>query len=121
MDPLADKVLVVTAMIAIIDLGNKGILPAGILPPWIVVFILLREFMVSCIRLVAASENHVIAANYLGKVKTVVQMIMIIVYLLPIHSPILPVLAQCFAYLALALTIVSGIQYLWQNRAVLKQ
>ena len=64
MDPLADKMLVTAAMIAIIDLGNKGNLPVGILPAWIVVVILLREFMVSGIRLIAASENKVIAANY---------------------------------------------------------
>nr|WP_302596351.1 CDP-diacylglycerol--glycerol-3-phosphate 3-phosphatidyltransferase [uncultured Cellulosilyticum sp.] len=119
MDPLADKMLVTGAMIAIIDFGTQGILPAGNLPAWIVVVILLREFMVSGIRLVAASENKVIAANYLGKVKTVVQMVMIIVYLIPISNSIISGLAICLAYLALILTLVSGFQYLWQNKHVL--
>lgn len=119
MDPLADKMLVTGAMIAIIDLGTQGILPVGHLPAWIVVVILLREFMVSGIRLVAASENKVIAANYLGKVKTVVQMAMIIVYLIPISNTILSGVAIILAYLALILTLVSGFQYLWQNKHVL--
>ena len=119
MDPLADKMLVTGAMIAIIDLGTQGILQAGHLPAWIVVIILLREFMVSGIRLVAASENKVIAANYLGKVKTVVQMAMIIVYLIPISNGVLSVIAICLAYAALILTVVSGFQYLWQNKHVL--
>lgn len=119
MDPLADKMLVATAMIAIVDLGARGLLPVGQLPAWIVVIILLREFMVSGIRLVAANDNKVIAANYLGKVKTVVQMAMIIVYLIPIHSAVLSGLAIILAYAALILTLVSGFQYLWQNKHVL--
>ncbi len=120
MDPLADKMLVTAAMLAVIDLGIKGTLAAGTLPAWIVVFILLREFMVSGIRLVAAGQNHVIAASYLGKVKTVVQMAMIIVYLLPLQWSFLPILATCLAYLALILTLVSGFEYLWKNKDVFK-
>ena len=120
MDPLADKMLVTAAMLAVVDFGIKGMLPAGILPTWIVVFILLREFMVSGVRLVAANQNHVIAASYLGKLKTVIQMAMIIVYLLPVNWPILPVLATCLAYLALVLTLVSGFEYLWKNKDVFK-
>lgn len=120
MDPLADKMLVTAAMVAIIDLGTKGILPAGTLPAWIVVFILLREFMVSGIRLIAAGQNHVIAASYLGKLKTVVQMAMIIVYLLPLQWSFFPALATCLAYLALILTLVSGFEYLWKNKDVFK-
>ncbi len=120
MDPLADKMLVTAAMLAVIDLGIKNILPAGILPTWIVVFILLREFMVSGVRLIAAGQNHVIAASYLGKLKTVVQMAMIIVYLLPVNWSLLSILAMCLAYLALILTLVSGFEYLWKNKDVFK-
>ncbi len=120
MDPLADKMLVTAAMVAIIDLGTKGILPAGTLPAWIVVFILLREFMVSGIRLIAAGQNHVIAASYLGKLKTVVQMAMIIVYLLPLQWSFFLALATCLAYLALIFTLVSGFEYLWKNKDVFK-
>jgi len=118
MDPLADKMLVAAAMIAIIAKGD--LLPAGTLPAWIVVFILLREYIVSGIRLVAASENKIIAANYLGKVKTVVQMMMIIVYLIPIHFFFINILAIMLAYLALILTLVSGFEYVWQNKHIFK-
>lgn len=118
MDPLADKMLVAAAMIAIVD---KGPLPVGSLPGWIVVVILLREFAVSGIRLAAASNNVVVAANSLGKVKTVVQMLMIIVYLIPIESVLLQALAILLAYAALILTIVSGAQYIWQNKGALKE
>lgn len=118
MDPLADKMLVTAAMIAIID--KADVLPAGSLPAWIVVMILLREFAISGIRLVAATDNIVIAANQLGKIKTVLQMAMIIVYLAPINHPIWQALAIVLAYAALILTIVSGVQYIWQNRKVLQ-
>lgn len=118
MDPLADKMLVATALLAIVDLGNRGMLPMGMFPAWIVVFIILREFMVSGIRLVAAAQNTVLAANYWGKLKTVIQMITIMVYLLPIESELLSVVAICLAYASLALTLLSGFIYLWQNRKV---
>ncbi|MGL4345472.1 MAG: CDP-diacylglycerol--glycerol-3-phosphate 3-phosphatidyltransferase [Cellulosilyticaceae bacterium] len=117
MDPLADKMLVATAMIAIVDLGP---LPMGTLPAWIVVLILLREFAISGIRLVAASNHTVIAANGLGKIKTVTQMIMIMLYLVPLQIGILQVATWAFTYLALFFTIVSGIQYIWQNKQVLQ-
>ncbi|MGL4798841.1 MAG: CDP-diacylglycerol--glycerol-3-phosphate 3-phosphatidyltransferase [Cellulosilyticaceae bacterium] len=118
MDPLADKMLVTAAMIAIVD--KADVLPAGVLPAWIVVVILLREFTISGIRLVAATDNVVIAANQLGKIKTVLQMAMIIVYLTPISHPMWQLLAIVLAYAALVLTIVSGAQYIWQNRQVLQ-
>lgn len=118
MDPLADKMLVTAAMIAIID--KSQVLPAGVLPAWIVVMILLREFAISGIRLVAATDNVVIAANGLGKIKTVLQMAMIIVYLTPISHPLWQGLAILLAYAALILTIVSGVQYMWQNKKVLQ-
>lgn len=118
MDPLADKMLVITALLAIIDLGHQGVLPAGHFPTWIVVFIILREFMVSGIRLLAASQNTVLAANYWGKVKTVVQMLTIIIYLLPVSFSFLPTLGIILAYASLALTLISGFIYLWENRKV---
>lgn len=118
MDPLADKMLVATALLAIVDLGNKGLLPMGIFPAWIVVFIILREFMVSGLRLIAANQNIVLAANYWGKVKTVIQMITIIVYLLPIQNSILSLIGIVLAYTSLALTLISGFIYLWENRKV---
>lgn len=121
MDPLADKILVVTALLAIIDLGNQGKLPMGIFPTWILAFILLREFMVSALRLVAVEQNIVLAANYWGKVKTVVQMITIIVYLIPIQNQSLSILALILAYASLVLTLLSGGIYLWQNKHVFSE
>ena len=118
MDPLADKMLVATALLAIVDLGNKGVLPMGHFPAWIVVFIILREFMVSGLRLVAAGQKVVLAANYWGKVKTVVQMITIIVYLLPVQSSLISTLGILLAYASLVLTLLSGFIYLWENRQV---
>ena len=118
MDPLADKMLVATALLAIVDLGNKGLLPVGNFPAWIVVFIILREFMVSGLRLIAANHNIVLAANYWGKIKTVVQMATIIVYLLPTHNHILKVVGAILAYASLVLTLISGFIYLWENRQV---
>lgn len=117
MDPLADKMLVTAAMIAIVDLGP---LPMGTLPAWIVVLILLREFAISGIRLIAATNNTVIAANSLGKLKTVTQMAMIILYLIPLEIGFLQIVTVVVTYLALILTIVSGIQYVWQNKDVLQ-
>ncbi|OOB78375.1 MAG: CDP-diacylglycerol--glycerol-3-phosphate 3-phosphatidyltransferase [Epulopiscium sp. Nuni2H_MBin001] len=116
MDPLADKMLVTAAMIALIYLGPN--IPNGILPAWIVLLILLREFAVSGIRLVAASQSVVLAANGLGKLKTVVQMIMIGVYLCPISNNFLITLALILAYLALILTIASGAKYILDNTHV---
>lgn len=118
MDPLADKMLVITALIAIIDMGNRGLLPAGTFPVWIVVFIILRELMVSGIRVLAASQNIVLAANYWGKIKTVVQMITIIVYLLPLSISWLPLVATLLAFASLFLTLISGMIYLWENKKV---
>ncbi len=74
MDPLADKLLVCSAMICMIELGR--------LPAWFVIIIIGREFIISGFRLIAAENGIVIAANYWGKFKTVSQMIMIILLIL---------------------------------------
>ncbi|OON93109.1 MAG: CDP-diacylglycerol--glycerol-3-phosphate 3-phosphatidyltransferase [Candidatus Epulonipiscioides saccharophilum] len=119
MDPLADKMLVCAAMIALVDLGHA--VPNGVLPAWIVVLILLREFMVSGMRLIAAGQNIVLSANMLGKAKTVVQMIMIIVYLCPYTNAFMSGLAIFLAYLALILTIISGAKYMIDNKNVFNE
>lgn len=110
MDPLADKLLVCSAMICMIDLKR--------LPAWFVIIIIAREFIISGFRLIAAENGIVIAANYWGKFKTASQMIMII--LLTLHfDGIFVILEQIFIWLSLALTIISLITYIWQNRTVL--
>ena len=110
MDPLADKLLVCSAMICMIELNR--------LPAWFVIIIIAREFIISGFRLIAAENGIVIAANYWGKFKTASQMIMIILLILHFDG-IFVILEQIFIWLSLALTIISLITYIWQNRTVL--
>lgn len=110
MDPLADKLLVCSAMICMIDLKR--------LSAWFVIIIIAREFIISGFRLIAAEDGIVIAANYWGKFKTASQMIMIILLILHFDG-IFVILEQIFIWLSLALTIISLITYIWQNRTVL--
>ena len=110
MAPLADKLLVCSAMICMIDLKR--------LPAWFVIIIIAREFIISGFRLIAAENGIVIAANYWGKFKTASQMIMIILLILHFDG-IFVILEQIFIWLSLALTIISLITYIWQNRTVL--
>ena len=113
MDPLADKLLVSSALIAFVQME--------LLPAWIVVVIISREFIVSGFRLVAASEGLVIAANYWGKIKTVFQIIMIIVLMAQIDVSFMNYIEQGLIYLSLILTIISGVEYVRQNLHVLKE
>ena len=110
MDPLADKLLVCSAMICMIDLKR--------LSAWFVIIIIAREFIISGFRLIAAENGIAIAANYWGKFKTASQMIMIILLILHFDG-IFVILEQIFIWLSLALTIISLITYIWQNRTVL--
>lgn len=110
MDPLADKLLVCSAMICMIELDK--------LPAWVVIIIIGREFIISGFRLIAAENGVVIAANYWGKFKTVSQMIMIILLMLDFGG-IFAVLTQVFIWLSVALTIISLLTYIMQNRKVL--
>ena len=110
MDPLADKLLVCSAMICMIEVDK--------LPAWVVIIIIGREFIISGFRLIAAENGIVIAANYWGKFKTVSQMIMIILLML-YFGGIFTVLTQIFIWLSVALTIISLLTYIMQNRKVL--
>ena len=110
MDPLADKLLVCSAMICFIELDK--------LPAWIVIIIIGREFIISGFRLIAAENGVVIAANYWGKFKTASQMVMIILLLADLGG-IFDTLAQIFIWISLALTVISLITYIWQNKSVL--
>ena len=110
MDPLAEKLLVCSAMICMIEVDK--------LPAWVVIIIIGREFIISGFRLIAAENGIVIAANYWGKFKTVSQMIMIILLMLDFGG-IFTVLTQIFIWLSVALTIISLLTYIMQNRKVL--
>ena len=109
MDPLADKLLVCSAMICLIEMGR--------IPAWVVIIIISREFIISGFRLVASDNNVVIAASYWGKFKTTFQMIMVCLMIANISA--LAVLTQIIMWIALVLTIVSLIDYLVKNKGVL--
>ena len=111
MDPLADKLLVCSALICMIELRE--------LPAWMVIMIISREFIISGFRLVAVDNGIVIAASWWGKEKTISQMIMIILLILHFDLSVFVILEQIFIWLSLALTVISLMTYIWQNRSVL--
>ena len=111
MDPLADKLLVCSALICFTAMGK--------LAAWITIVIIAREFIISGFRLVAADNGIVIAASKWGKLKTICQMVMIIVLLLHFRGQVAWVIEQVLIYLALALTIISLLDYLYKNRSVM--
>jgi CDP-diacylglycerol--glycerol-3-phosphate 3-phosphatidyltransferase len=113
MDPLADKLLVCSALIC---LTSRGLLAC-----WIVIVIISREFIISGFRLVASDNGVVIAASYWGKFKTTFQMLMIIVLILELPGSFFHILGIVLTYVALILTIISLCDYLIKNKAVLKE
>ena len=114
LDPLADKLLVSAALIALVQLQY--------VPAWMVIVIISREFAVTGLRLVAAGEGVVLAASQLGKIKTTAQIIAIAAFLLhnipfeALHFP----LAQIAIWVAVFFTILSGVDYFYKNRHVFK-
>ena len=97
------------------------LIETGQLAAWIVIVIISREFIISGFRLVAADNGVVIAASYWGKFKTTFQMLMVIVLILNFDNRYFQILGTVLTYIALVLTVVSLIDYLWKNRAVLKE
>lgn len=128
MDPLADKVLVISALVCFVELHLANV--------WMVLLIIAREFMVTSIRLVAADKGQVIAANNWGKAKTVSQIIAILVVLflqywlelavagvsLPVtvNEPLASLFGQLLILIATALAVISGLIYLKQNWQIVK-
>lgn len=110
MDPLADKLLVCSAIIAFTAMDR--------MPAWIVIIIVAREFIISGFRLIAAEKGVVIAASYWGKFKTASQMFMIILFIINIDALFIP--GQVLMYVALALTVISLIDYIIKNKDVMK-
>ena len=111
-DPLADKILVISAMICLVELGD--------LASWIVVTIVAREFIISGFRIIAAEKNVVIAASYWGKFKTVFQMTMVIMLLADIAHPVWSTASTVVTYAALALTVISLVDYILKNKGVME-
>ena len=103
--------MVSAAMIALVELGR--------IPAWIVIVIISREFIISGFRLVASDNNVVIAASYWGKFKTVFQMVMVCLMIADI--PGLQVLTDAVMWIAVALTIISLIDYLLKNKDVMRE
>ena len=119
MDPIADKLLVMSALVVLTAQGR--------MPDWVCILMLAREFLVSGFRLVAVEGGRVIAAGPLGKVKTVFQMLSTIALMLLVPvagEPLLgnggAIFAKVLMYIALALTVVSGADYLIRNRDCIK-
>ena len=115
MDPLADKLLVCSALICLTVMQTEQ------LPTWIVLIIIAREFIISGFRLVASDNGIVIAASYWGKFKTVSHMTMIIMLILNINHPIYVIATWVVVWIGLALTVISLVDYVWKNRQVLTQ
>ncbi len=107
MDPLADKILVYSAFCMFID--------KGIVPGWMLIIILAREFAVSGMRTVAASEGKVIAAGMTGKIKTVLQMFAVLFLILESYSNVLSIIGRVLLWASLVMTVVSGAEYIIKN------
>ena len=110
MDPLADKLLVCSALICLVEMDR--------LAAWMVIVIIAREFIISGFRLIASDNGVVIAASYWGKFKTTFQMIMIILLILDLGGSF-TVIETAVTWIALILTVVSLLDYLWKNRGIL--
>ena len=113
MDPLADKLLVSTALICFVSI------PDNPMPVWGVIVIISREFIISGFRLVAANEGIVLAASWWGKIKTTVQMVMSVLLIVNFDGEVIDIIENIFIYAAIALTVISLVDYLIKNWKVL--
>lgn len=129
-DPLADKILVISAFVCFVEMD--------IISSILVVIVLMREFTVTSLRLVAVEKGIVIAANYWGKAKTVSQIIAIIIVIVTSYflelanmnlfnisnmdmiKNIIPIINQSALWISTALCIISGVVYIWDNRECIK-
>lgn len=112
MDPIADKLLVASAMIALVGMGELNSVA--------VIIIISREFIVSGFRLIAVECGIVIAASKWGKIKTITQMITLIYLLIGFTGTMAGMIGFVLVFLSVLFTIVSGVDYIWKNRDVLK-
>ncbi|MBC7461259.1 MAG: CDP-diacylglycerol--glycerol-3-phosphate 3-phosphatidyltransferase [Thermoleophilia bacterium] len=109
LDPLADKLLVTAALVTLVQLGEIN--------AWVVVIILSREFAITGLRAIAASEGVIIAADWSGKIKTVLQIALVLVLIVP-SAP--EWLALSLTVLTVAVTVGSGAEYFWKARDLLR-
>ena len=113
MDPLADKLLICSAIIALTSTSPDR------MPAWVVIIIIAREFTISGFRLIASDNGRVIAASMWGKVKTVVQMFTVILLICDFGGDTVHIIEKVMVYLALALTLISLFDYIYKNREVI--
>ena len=111
MDPIADKLLVSSALISFVGLNR--------LKAWIVIILIAREFIISGFRLVASDSGIVLAASWWGKFKTAFQMIMCILLIINIQNNVFTVINNVLIYISLALSVISLADYLIKNRKVI--
>ena len=111
LDPIADKLLVSSALISFVGLNR--------LQAWIVIILIAREFIISGFRLVASDSGIVLAASWWGKFKTAFQMIMCILLIINIQNNVFTVINNVFIYISLALSVISLADYLIKNRKVI--
>ncbi len=110
MDPLADKLLVCSALIALVEMGR--------IPSWVVIIIISREFIISGFRLIASDNRVVISASWWGKFKTTFQMVMVCLMIANIAQ--LQMVTDIVMWISLALTVISLVDYLVKNKDVMK-
>ncbi|NLJ95702.1 MAG: CDP-diacylglycerol--glycerol-3-phosphate 3-phosphatidyltransferase [Clostridiales bacterium] len=111
MDPLADKLLVCSALICFVEFDQMS--------SWIAIIIIAREFIISGFRLIASDNNVVLAASWWGKIKTNVQVVMSVLLIVNLDYPFFNLLEIISIYLATALTVISLVDYLYKNRQLL--
>ena len=130
MDPLADKIMVCSAFIALIERGRLNVSPPVVVEAWMVIIIVARELAITGLRLLAAAKNVVLAAERYGKNKTISQVVALIALLVlnayqewprwlhDLFNGWLPVFAKIALWVAVGLTALSGCFYLWRNRDI---
>lgn len=114
MDPLADKLLVTAALISLVELR--------VIYTWVAMIIIAREFAVSGLRTIAASEGNIIAASWWGKIKTVVQIVAIIFALVffNFNNYYLNLITTIAIGISVIVTIISGVDYFMKNKSIIK-
>lgn len=117
MDPLADKLLVVSTLIALINIPDTVVE----LKAWVVILIIAREFFMTGFRTIAMEKNIVIAAGNSGKLKTIFQMLMIIFLLLNINNSIFILISNILIWTSVFLTVYSLLEYILKNIEILKE
>jgi CDP-diacylglycerol---glycerol-3-phosphate 3-phosphatidyltransferase len=123
-DPLADKLLVMTALLILTHIYTLGTSPNQLymwMPFWVVLIILARELTVTSIRLVAVGEGIILHASKMGKYKTAFTMVTIVYYLLimPIDTSLINIIGVVMTSISVILTIVSGVDYFLKNKEII--